>query len=105
MELITLKNPKTSASKSSVALGMFDGVHLGHQEIIKSAVNQANEKGLVSSVLTFKNHPRSLTINRCPKIITDFKTRLELFAGLGVEQVLALDFSLVSGFTVPFNCS
>ena len=49
---------------------------------------------LTSSVLTFKNHPRSLTIDRCPKIITNFKTRLDLFADLGVDQVLALDFSL-----------
>ncbi len=94
MGLIKLKNSKTSHSKSSVALGMFDGVHLGHQEIIKSAVKHAKDKDLISSVLTFKNHPRSLTINRCPKIITDFNTRLELFADLGVEQVLALDFSL-----------
>lgn len=94
MELITLKKSNNIASKSSVALGVFDGVHLGHQEIIKSALKLAARKDLISSILTFKNHPRSLTINRCPKIITDFKTRLELFEDLGIEQVLALDFSL-----------
>ncbi|MCH2226523.1 MAG: bifunctional riboflavin kinase/FAD synthetase [Candidatus Caenarcaniphilales bacterium] len=97
----SLSEPFADLSESSVALGMFDGVHLGHQEIIIAAVNKAKASSLIPSVLTFKNHPRSLTINRCPKIITNFATRLDLFAEYGIEQVLALNFSLDIMYMLP----
>ncbi|MFM7457130.1 MAG: bifunctional riboflavin kinase/FAD synthetase [bacterium] len=83
-----------SLSASSVALGIFDGVHLGHQSIIKAAQQEALEKGLKSVILTFENHPRSLTINNTPSLITDFQTRLKLFKELGIDYVLAIKFSL-----------
>ena len=82
------------SSASSVALGIFDGVHLGHQSIIKAAQQEAFERGLSSVILTFENHPRSLTINNSPSLITDFQTRLKLFKELGVDYVLAIKFSL-----------
>lgn len=81
-------------SASSVALGIFDGVHLGHQSIIKAAQQEALERGLSSVILTFENHPRSLTINNSPSLITDFQTRLKLFKELGIDYVLAIKFSL-----------
>ncbi|MFZ4084900.1 MAG: bifunctional riboflavin kinase/FAD synthetase [Vampirovibrionia bacterium] len=81
-------------SASSVALGIFDGVHLGHQSIIKAAQQEALDRGLKSVILTFENHPRSLTINNSPSLITDFQTRLKLFKELGIDYVLAIKFSL-----------
>lgn len=45
---------------SCVALGNFDGVHVGHRQLIESAVKKAKEKGLASAVFTFSNHPKSL---------------------------------------------
>ncbi len=95
MKLFNLKDlNEHSVSASSVALGIFDGVHLGHQSIIKAAQQEAVERGLSSVILTFENHPRSLTINNCPSLITDFQTRLKLFKELGVDYVLAIKFSL-----------
>lgn len=95
MKLFNLKDLNGhSVSASSVALGIFDGVHLGHQSIIKAAQQEALERGLSSVILTFENHPRSLTINNCPSLITDFQTRLKLFKELGVDYVLAIKFSL-----------
>jgi riboflavin kinase / FMN adenylyltransferase len=79
---------------SSVALGIFDGVHLGHQSIIKAAHKEALKQGLSSAILTFENHPRSLTINNSPSLITDFPSRLKLFKELGIDYVLAIKFSL-----------
>lgn len=79
---------------SSVALGIFDGVHLGHQEIIYSAINEAKKLNLESVVLTFKNHPRSLTIKNTPLLITDYESRENLFFSLGIEKVFGLNFSL-----------
>ncbi len=81
-------------SASSVALGIFDGVHLGHQSIIQAAQQEALDRGLKSVILTFENHPRSLTINNSPSLITDFQTRLKLFKELGIDYVLAIKFSL-----------
>lgn len=43
-----------------VALGNFDGVHLGHQKIIERTVRSANAMGLKSAVFTFSNHPSSV---------------------------------------------
>jgi riboflavin kinase/FMN adenylyltransferase len=95
LKLFNLKDlNEHSVSASSVALGIFDGVHLGHQSIIKAAQQEAVERGLSSVILTFENHPRSLTINNCPSLITDFQTRLKLFKELGVDYVLAIKFSL-----------
>jgi riboflavin kinase/FMN adenylyltransferase len=95
LKLFNLKDRNEgSVSASSVALGIFDGVHLGHQSIIKAAQQEALDKGLKSVILTFENHPRSLTINNSPSLITDFQTRLKLFKELGVDYVLAIKFSL-----------
>ena len=45
---------------TATALGNFDGVHLGHQELIREAVKQAKAKGLKSAVFTFSNHPKNV---------------------------------------------
>lgn len=45
---------------TAVALGNFDGVHLGHQKLIEKAVEKAKEDGLKSAVFTFSNHPKNL---------------------------------------------
>ena len=47
-----------------VALGFFDGVHRGHQAIVKKAVALAREKGMQAAVVTFENHPRAYVPSR-----------------------------------------
>ena len=59
----------------SLALGYFDGVHLGHQAVINSAVNFAKEHNTKSAVITFKDHPCCYFWGVCPKYIL---TRQEL---------------------------
>ena len=49
--------------KTVVALGNFDGVHIGHVEIIRSAVSYARETGAVPVCYTFSNHPRNMHID------------------------------------------
>ena len=78
---------------SAVALGFFDGVHLGHQCIISEAVDYARSHGLSPAVLSFDKHPRSLTAGGAPPLITDLSQRLELFATLGVETTVVLEFT------------
>ena len=52
-----IENYKTS-SKSILTIGTFDGVHLGHQKIIKSLVSRAKNQNLQANILTFFPHPR-----------------------------------------------
>lgn len=79
--------------RSSIALGFFDGVHPGHQFVIGTAVEQAKKENLVAAVVTFKDHPRSLTQGSAPLLLTVIDQRLAQFEKLGVEAVLVLDFT------------
>lgn len=81
------KNPNLS-----LALGYFDGVHLGHQKVIKSAVNFAHNNGNKSAVITFKDHPCCFFYGVCPKYILTREDRLKHIEALGVDFVYILDF-------------
>ena len=73
--------------RRAVAVGTFDGVHLGHRRVIEAA--QAAD--LRSTVVTFDPHPRTLLGNRVELLCT-LERRLELIAELGVDDVLVLRF-------------
>jgi riboflavin kinase/FMN adenylyltransferase len=73
----------------AVAIGTFDGVHLGHQAVVRSVV----EDGRRPTVVTFDPHPRTVLGNRVEMIAT-LERRLELLAELGVEDVLVVEFTL-----------
>ena len=79
--------------KSAIALGFFDGVHLGHQVVIGKAVEEAKRLGVPAGVVTFKDHPRALTRGFSPLLLTVIEQRLELFKKLGVEATLVLSFT------------
>ncbi len=91
--LLVFRDYKKDLIQSScLALGMFDGVHIGHKEVLLSAVNKAKQYGALSTVVTFSKHPQIIT-NRTPtKLITNIEERLKLFETLGLEAVLVLDF-------------
>ncbi|MCK7514885.1 MAG: hypothetical protein MZV70_70035 [Desulfobacterales bacterium] len=72
---------------------MFDGAHLGHQSVIKNAVNKAKELNNISAVVTFANHPQIITNKKHPKLITTLDKKLELIEELGVQAALVLDFT------------
>jgi riboflavin kinase/FMN adenylyltransferase len=76
-----------------VSIGVFDGVHLGHQEILRRNVEQAREHGHEPTVLTFRRHPKRVLLGRAPKAITTLDYRFELFQRLGIEHVVALRFT------------
>jgi len=75
-------------------IGAFDGVHIGHQHLIRSMVNQARKDSARSLVVTFHPHPavllRSLTL---PFDITSPSEKQSIFHKLGVDFVLDLNFS------------
>jgi len=79
---------------SAVALGNFDGVHLGHQELIKKAVERARADGLKAAVFTFSNHPKNLLPHeKKVKSILDKKEKAEIIEGLGVDYLFNIPFT------------
>lgn len=75
-----------------LSLGVFDGVHLGHQAILAANVAKARELGAEATVLTFGSHPKGLVLGRAPRTLTTLDHRLELFERAGVEHTLVLPF-------------
>ena len=78
-----------------VTIGVFDGVHRGHQLLIGRAVERARALGLPCVVLTFDPHPSEvLRPGSHPALLTSAATKAELLGGLGVDVVCTLAFTL-----------
>jgi riboflavin kinase / FMN adenylyltransferase len=80
--------------KPSVAtVGVFDGVHVGHQMLIRKVVDEARTRGVTSVVVTFDRHPLELLSPKdAPQLITTLRQRAEVFEELGVDVLLVLRF-------------
>ena len=77
-----------------VAIGVFDGVHKGHQTEINAVRAEAARRGLAATVVTFDPHPaRVLAPARAPQMLQTLDQRLETFDLLGVDQVLVVPFT------------
>jgi riboflavin kinase/FMN adenylyltransferase len=83
------------------AIGNFDGVHLGHQEILSSVVAEARALGVRSIAITFDPHPdRFLRPTKAPKLLTPMDERVRLLAYTGIDAVLVLRFdAALAGLT------
>lgn len=82
-----------SARGTAVTIGKFDGVHIGHLEIITQLRSLAGDRGLQSVVVTFDKHPSALfSPENVPQDITGLDHRLELLESSGVDAVLVLPF-------------
>jgi len=79
-----------------IALGVFDGVHIGHQAVIQQAVDAAKEQGGKVGVLTFEPHPiRVLAPDRAPRrILASIGHKVELLEDLGVDFLCVVKFDL-----------
>jgi riboflavin kinase/FMN adenylyltransferase len=77
-----------------VALGTFDGVHLGHRKILEAAVKFARKNKIHSAAITFDPHPQEVIVpERGLKLLTTLQEREALFAGLGVDAVVVIGFN------------
>ncbi|MBX9711080.1 MAG: bifunctional riboflavin kinase/FAD synthetase [Xanthobacteraceae bacterium] len=76
-----------------VALGNFDGVHLGHRAVIVSAIEMARKNGRPALAVTFEPHPRSFFSPGAPHFrLTDETAKLRLLAGTGLDGAVVLNF-------------
>lgn len=78
----------------ALAIGNFDGMHLGHQALLKRLIEVARAQGLKSAVMTFEPHPREFfTPEQAPSRLASLREKLEFFAEAGVEYVYVCHFN------------
>ena len=83
-----------------VTVGAYDGVHLGHQEIVRQLKARANEYGCLSLVLCFEPIPREFFApTNPPSRLTCFRERFELLGGLGIDEMFCARFSELQDLT------
>jgi riboflavin kinase/FMN adenylyltransferase len=78
---------------SVAAIGNFDGVHLGHREVLSAVVRESREQDARSVAITFDPHPdRFLRPNKAPRLLTPLDEKIRLLAATGIEAVVVLPF-------------
>jgi riboflavin kinase/FMN adenylyltransferase len=78
-----------------LTIGVFDGVHLGHQRLISELLKQAARRRLLSGVVTFRQHPEDiLSPGKTLPFLTDIKTRIKLLRDEGVDFIVPLSFTI-----------
>lgn len=93
MRLLLSQNEKIP-EKTALALGMFDGVHLGHAGILDAARSAALERGLKSAVFAFSNHPLSaIRPQEAPPLLTTPSEKIRLFAKAKLQYAAVLPFT------------
>ncbi|GIV59120.1 bifunctional riboflavin kinase/FAD synthetase [Rhodocaloribacter litoris] len=78
---------------SLVTVGTFDGVHLGHQAILRYLLRRAAENGGRSVVVSFDPHPREVVRNEPVPLLTTIDERADLFERLGVDRFIVIPFT------------
>jgi riboflavin kinase/FMN adenylyltransferase len=79
---------------TAVAIGKFDGLHLGHQQLLHELVDYSQEAGLVPAVITFDRHPKALLDpENCPRPLIGPRQKAQLMSDAGVEILLTLPFT------------
>ncbi len=78
-----------------VALGNFDGVHVGHAELLRQTVDIAGREHIMSAVFTFDKHPGEVLVGKAAPSIITFEDKLSLFKSFGIDCVYLADFESV----------
>lgn len=97
MKVITSLADDDVSHPSVVSIGNFDGLHLGHREILKTVVRRARELGLQSLAMTFEPHPiRFLAPDRAPHMISTLAQKIRLVEDTGIDVLF------IGRFDEPF---
>ena len=90
--------------KTWLTIGSFDGVHKGHQELIRQLVTKAHSNGAQAAVLTFHPHPVVVLRGKSdPFYLTSLDEKLELIESLGVDYCITMEFNLtIASYTAQY---
>jgi riboflavin kinase/FMN adenylyltransferase len=84
---------KTGGKRVCLAIGFFDGVHLGHQQIIRQTIADARQHHGIALVLTFDKHPNAIVApEKTPPLIYSLPQKLRAIQSLGIEDILLIGF-------------
>jgi riboflavin kinase/FMN adenylyltransferase len=76
-----------------VAIGVFDGVHLGHQRILTHAIDEARSTGALAAAVTFYPHPEAVLRPRsAPRMLTSLERKAELIEAVGIDELVVVKF-------------
>src|SRR5258708_28268444 len=79
--------------KICLAIGFFDGVHLGHQQIIRQTISDARQHDALAVVLTFDRHPNTIVApDKVPPLIYSLPQKLRAIESLGADALLLIQF-------------
>ena len=94
MKVIRGIPPVSNWTPCALTIGNFDGVHRGHQALLKKLVQTAKEKNIQSCVMTFEPHPiEFFSPEKAPSRILSLRDKLEALAEVGIDQVLVIHFN------------
>ena len=85
--------PLANGPPAVVSIGVFDGLHLGHQAILSANCERAARQAALATVVTFDKHPKAFLLGRAPRTLTTLEHRLRHFERLGIEHTLVLEFN------------
>ena len=85
---------ETNGRKVCLAIGVFDGVHLGHQQIIRQTLADARQHDAIALVVTFDRHPNAVVApDRTPPLIYPLNQKLRTIETLGADALLLIEFN------------
>tara|TARA_Y100000746_G_scaffold51351_1_gene40493 strand:- start:589 stop:1512 length:924 start_codon:yes stop_codon:yes gene_type:complete len=94
MKQLSQANDLNNNQKVCLAIGMFDGVHLGHQKVLQNAINAASQSNAISVAVTFDQHPANIIAPKnAPSLIQTQAQRNRSIELLGVDAILIIKFN------------
>ncbi len=88
-----IENLNNEFTQCVVTLGNFDGVHLGHQQLINHLIEQGKKLNLPTAVMLFEPQPLEFFSKQAPTRLTSFKEKVQLIEKLGIDYIIAVPFT------------
>ena len=90
--------------RAVITIGVYDGLHLGHQAVIEQVTSLAAATGARSAVVTFDRHPATVVRpESAPRLLTDTEQRMELLASTGIDAAVVIPFDLAQSQEPPMS--